>query len=209
MAALCPFTADYTAVVLTETLAIFFTTAAVLVFVYSLSAPALDPPVNAASDLSAPRRAFSFAGWFLLLGFIAGLGTLVRPEIAAGAGRGRRDALHSLVAAGELAEIDTCERAGCAPVCCCRWRLGRREMREHLGAWNFWGRVTRRPMGILFHAVIFVDADSDDAIWRSVSGDVEPGESADQHRERFRPRPLLQTPSARSVAGLPAVTTVI
>ncbi len=80
MAALCPFTADYTAVVLTETLATFFTTAAVLVFVCSLSPPALDPPVNAASDLSAPRRAFSFAGWFLLLGFIAGLGTLVRPE---------------------------------------------------------------------------------------------------------------------------------
>ncbi len=80
MAALCPFTADYTAVVLTETLATFFTTAAVLVFVYSLSAPALDPPVNAASDLSAPQRAFSVAGWFLLLGFIAGLGTLVRPE---------------------------------------------------------------------------------------------------------------------------------
>ena len=80
MAALCPFTADYTAVVLSETLATLFTTAAVLVFVYSLSTPALDPPVNAASDLSATRRAFSFAGWFLLLGFIAGLGTLVRPE---------------------------------------------------------------------------------------------------------------------------------
>ena len=37
MAALCPFTADYTAVVLTETLATFFTTAAVLVFVYFMT----------------------------------------------------------------------------------------------------------------------------------------------------------------------------
>ena len=81
MAALCPFTADYTAVVLTETLATFFTTAAVLVFVYFLTGPALDSLANTASDLSAQGKAFSFAGWFLLLGFIAGLGTLVRPEM--------------------------------------------------------------------------------------------------------------------------------
>jgi hypothetical protein len=80
MAALCPFTADYTAVVLTDTLATFFTTAAVLVFVYLLTAPALNSPGNEATELSARRSAFSFAGWFLLLGFIAGLGTLVRPE---------------------------------------------------------------------------------------------------------------------------------
>jgi 4-amino-4-deoxy-L-arabinose transferase-like glycosyltransferase len=80
MAALCPFTADYTAVVLTETLATFFTTAAVLLFVYFLTSPALDPSANAATELSARRSAFSFAGWFLLLGFITGLGTLVRPE---------------------------------------------------------------------------------------------------------------------------------
>jgi hypothetical protein len=80
MAALCPFTADYTAVVLTETLATFFTTLAVLVFVYLLTGPALDSPANAASDLSAQENTFSFAGWFLLLGFVAGLGTLVRPE---------------------------------------------------------------------------------------------------------------------------------
>jgi 4-amino-4-deoxy-L-arabinose transferase-like glycosyltransferase len=80
MAALCPFTTDYTAVVLTETLATFFTTAAVLVFVYFLTGPAPDSPSNAPSDLSTRRKAFSFAGWFLLLGFIVGLGTLVRPE---------------------------------------------------------------------------------------------------------------------------------
>jgi 4-amino-4-deoxy-L-arabinose transferase-like glycosyltransferase len=80
MAALCPFTADYTAVVLTETLATFLTTAVVLVFVYLLSARVLNSSSDAPSDLSARRKAFSFAGWFLLLGFIAGLGTLVRPE---------------------------------------------------------------------------------------------------------------------------------
>ena len=80
MAALCPFTADYTAVVLTETLATFFTAAAVLVFVYLLTASLLNSRVNAPRDLSRGRKAFSFAGWFLLLGVIAGLGTLVRPE---------------------------------------------------------------------------------------------------------------------------------
>jgi hypothetical protein len=76
MAALCPFTADYTAVVLTEALAIFFSALAVLVFVYFLTEPALD----LAEDATAPRKISLFAGWFLLLGFIVGLGTLVRPE---------------------------------------------------------------------------------------------------------------------------------
>jgi len=80
MAALCPFTADYTAVVMTETLATFVTTAAVLVLVYFLTSTVLDSPPDAPSDLSPRRKAFSLAGWFLLLGFIAGLGTLVRPE---------------------------------------------------------------------------------------------------------------------------------
>src|ERR1700734_2962943 len=51
MAALCPFTADYTAVVLTETLATFFTTAAALVFVYLLTASLLNSRANAPRDL--------------------------------------------------------------------------------------------------------------------------------------------------------------
>jgi 4-amino-4-deoxy-L-arabinose transferase-like glycosyltransferase len=80
MAALCPFTADYTAVVLTETLATFFTTAAVLMFVYFLTEPGLDFTVGAAGDAAARRRTLLVAAWFLLLGIIVGLGTLVRPE---------------------------------------------------------------------------------------------------------------------------------
>jgi len=76
MAVLCPFTADYTAVVLTETLATFFTTLAVLVFVCSLTEPVLDLSANA----TAQRKTFLFAGWFLLTGLVVGLGTLVRPE---------------------------------------------------------------------------------------------------------------------------------
>jgi hypothetical protein len=76
MAALCPFTADYTAVVLTETLATFLTSAAVMVFVYVLTEPALDFPAGPLPQ----RLPVVFARWFLLLGFIVGLGTLVRPE---------------------------------------------------------------------------------------------------------------------------------
>src|SRR5271163_4758804 len=76
MAALCPFTADYTAVVLTETLATFFTTAAVLVFIYFPTDAALD----ASADSLVEGKSFFFAGWFLVLGIIVGLGTLVRPE---------------------------------------------------------------------------------------------------------------------------------
>jgi hypothetical protein len=76
MAALCPFTADYTAVVLTETLATFFTTLAVWVFVYFLTEPGLDLSASA----TAQRKTLLFAGWFLLLGLVGGLGTLVRPE---------------------------------------------------------------------------------------------------------------------------------
>src|SRR5271156_1063323 len=86
MAALCPFTADYTAVVMTETLATFVTTAAVLVLVYFLTSTVLDSPPDAPSDLSARRKALSLAGWFLLLGFIAGLGTLGRPGTPLGLG---------------------------------------------------------------------------------------------------------------------------
>ncbi|MGA7622888.1 MAG: hypothetical protein WB630_05330 [Candidatus Acidiferrales bacterium] len=76
MAALCPFTASYTSAVLTETLAIFFTALAMFVLVRVLS----DPSFDFSGDSVARGKAFSFAGWFLLAGFIVGLGTLVRPE---------------------------------------------------------------------------------------------------------------------------------
>jgi hypothetical protein len=76
MAALCPFTADYVAVVLTETLATFFTMLAALLFVYFLTEPALD----LSRDAAGRRGTILFAGRFLLLGIIVGLGTLVRPE---------------------------------------------------------------------------------------------------------------------------------
>jgi 4-amino-4-deoxy-L-arabinose transferase-like glycosyltransferase len=76
IAALCPFTANYTAVVLTETLAIFLTTLTLLVFECILGHPWMDRPIG-----SFDRTSLLLAvGWFLLGGILVGLGTLVRPE---------------------------------------------------------------------------------------------------------------------------------
>lgn len=93
LAALCPFTANYTAVVLTETLVIFFTALAILILLQTELA-----------GVSASAPAGGFGSWALnrwfLAGLIVGFGTLVRPEtplllIAAGlvlAARWRRPA---------------------------------------------------------------------------------------------------------------------
>jgi 4-amino-4-deoxy-L-arabinose transferase-like glycosyltransferase len=76
LAALGPFTASYTGVVLTETLATFFTALAVLIFVRALT----DPTMNIARAAISNNRVLKYAGWFFLGGIIVGLGTLVRPE---------------------------------------------------------------------------------------------------------------------------------
>jgi hypothetical protein len=75
LAALCPFTANYTAVVLTETLVIFFTALAILILLQS------DLGVNMTLEpATEPRRkTFLSSPWFLA-GLIVGFGTLVRPE---------------------------------------------------------------------------------------------------------------------------------
>jgi 4-amino-4-deoxy-L-arabinose transferase-like glycosyltransferase len=69
LAALCPFTANYTAVVLTETLVIFLTALGILVL--------LQTDVGGAH--AAGASAFLANPW-LLAGIVAGFGTLVRPE---------------------------------------------------------------------------------------------------------------------------------
>ncbi len=69
LAALCPFTANYTAVVLTETLVIFLTSLAILVL--------LQTDVGGAHVARA--TAFLANPW-LLAGIVVGFGTLVRPE---------------------------------------------------------------------------------------------------------------------------------
>jgi hypothetical protein len=69
LAALCPFTANYTAVVLTETLVIFLTALGILVL--------LQTDVGGASVARA--TAFLANPW-LLAGIVVGFGTLVRPE---------------------------------------------------------------------------------------------------------------------------------
>jgi hypothetical protein len=86
LAALCPFTASYTAAIVTETLAAFFTTLALLAFTSIFTEPALDAPGGRAMDVldvASVRQdtlARRLAGAFALAGFFAGLGTLVRPE---------------------------------------------------------------------------------------------------------------------------------
>jgi len=72
LAALCPFTANYAAVPLTEVLATFFTTLAIFIFLST---------VFLRIDLIQSENDFRRAArsW-LLGGFVVGLGTLVRPE---------------------------------------------------------------------------------------------------------------------------------
>jgi len=72
LTALCPFTANYAAVPLTEVLATFLTTLALLIFLSP--AGMLIERVDANRDLLRGTRIW-FAG-----GLVVGLGTLVRPE---------------------------------------------------------------------------------------------------------------------------------
>ncbi|MGA3293534.1 MAG: hypothetical protein ABSE45_06060 [Candidatus Acidiferrales bacterium] len=76
IAALCPFTANYTAVALTEVLATFLTALGLLVFVCILGHPSMDLPLRSFDR----RSLLSGVGWFLLGGVLVGAGTLVRPE---------------------------------------------------------------------------------------------------------------------------------
>ncbi len=69
LAALCPFTANYTAVVLTETLVIFLTALAILVL--------LQTDVG---GVQIARSTSFLANPWLLAGIVVGFGTLVRPE---------------------------------------------------------------------------------------------------------------------------------
>ena len=75
LAALCPFTANYTAVVLTETLVIFFTALAILVLLQTF--PGSSTKIETATE---PRWAGVLSNPWLLAGLVVGFGTLVRPE---------------------------------------------------------------------------------------------------------------------------------
>jgi 4-amino-4-deoxy-L-arabinose transferase-like glycosyltransferase len=73
LTALCPFTANYTAVVLTETLVTFLTALALLVLLEAYRE-------STSGDLAQPETGTSrFSLWFLG-GIVVGFGTLVRPE---------------------------------------------------------------------------------------------------------------------------------
>jgi 4-amino-4-deoxy-L-arabinose transferase-like glycosyltransferase len=76
LAALCPFTASYSAVVLTEVLATFLTTLALLIFAFVISHSDMQRPLGSFER----KSLLSAVGWFLFGGIIVGVGTLVRPE---------------------------------------------------------------------------------------------------------------------------------
>jgi hypothetical protein len=91
LAALCPFTSDYTAAVLTETLAIFLTALALIVFCETpafseaRSPQAVDPVAPAPESAGTTNRAGAplgavFANRWFLGGIVVGFATLVRPE---------------------------------------------------------------------------------------------------------------------------------
>jgi len=73
LAALCPFTANYTAVVLTETLVIFLTALAILIVLQTDLAGMQD------SAAAKGQSGWALNRWFLA-GLVVGFGTLVRPE---------------------------------------------------------------------------------------------------------------------------------
>src|SRR4029077_18487845 len=72
LTALCPFTANYAAVPMTEVLATFFTTLALLIF--------LSPAVMALDRIFANRDLLRATKIWFAGGLVVGLGTLVRPE---------------------------------------------------------------------------------------------------------------------------------
>lgn len=78
MAALCPFTADYTAVVMTEILATFLAMLAILIFILAI-APAEIKSGIPGSDAHR-KSTFRTAAIFLVCAGVIGLDTLVRPE---------------------------------------------------------------------------------------------------------------------------------
>ncbi|MGB8541191.1 MAG: glycosyltransferase family 39 protein [Candidatus Acidiferrales bacterium] len=73
LAAFCPFTANYTAVVLTETLTIFLTTLAILILLETELGRKI-------SDVRDGGFARGLLNRWLLAGIVVGFGTLVRPE---------------------------------------------------------------------------------------------------------------------------------
>ncbi len=136
LTAVCPFTANYAAVPLTEVLATFFTALAILL----LLSPACDRigVLLSNSELLRGVRIWFFAG------LAVGLGTLVRPEtplllfaaLAALWLRFRRSANW---------EDSPSPRCGWWSDCYCRWLRGQLATHCHSGVCNFSLHVTRKP----------------------------------------------------------------
>lgn len=78
MAALCPFTANYTAVVMTEILATFLAMLAILIFIRAIAPVEIDSAIPGKD--ARPNSVYRTARIFLVCGGVIGLDTLVRPE---------------------------------------------------------------------------------------------------------------------------------
>jgi hypothetical protein len=77
LAALCPFTANYTAVLLTEVFATFFTAAALIPLCLLMGRPRNNGWLFVKKSWPVGNNYFALAGW---AAFLVGLGTLFRPE---------------------------------------------------------------------------------------------------------------------------------
>ena len=172
MAALCPFTADYTAVVLSEVLATFFTTLAVLVFIYFSTDAALD-----ASARTVGRGKINF-----LCGLVLAAGNYRRAGFSPTAGHatgficGRDCAVHLLVAVVELAEAGAGDLLDVRGFVVAAGAMGGAELAD-IWLCGISGPALRADVRRFYSAGVFrMDRDMDDAIWRFVSGDAQAGE---------------------------------
>jgi len=77
LAALCPFTANYTAAILTETLATFVTCSALLCLIRALRITDWEHQIN---EQTSDRRMLQATAMWFGAGLLAGIGALIRPE---------------------------------------------------------------------------------------------------------------------------------
>ena len=175
MTALCPFTANYTAVVLTETLAIFLTTLTLLVFVCIIGHPWMDRPIRSFDRETLLRG----VRWFFLGRNPYWTGDACSPGDAAAAVRCRNCALRPVAAQRGLVEAGV----GCVvdgsrtdPALSA---VGGAKCANH-GSDRI-SRAAVRPNrgGFYSRGILRLDADVDGAIRRRVPGVLETEQSAD------------------------------
>src|ERR1700683_2274206 len=178
MAALCPFTADYTAVVLTEALATFFTAGAAPGVVFFVAGAGVGLAGAWGDRLVGAGKSVFVRRLVLAAGNYSGDGNLGAAGDASGFGRSGDCAVRALVAAGGLGEVDP------GDVLDVRWAavtasaVGGAEC-ARVRTRGISGAALAADLWRFYSARLFcLAADVDDAIWPSLSGDLEAGEAA-------------------------------